>query len=365
MIQGSTATETRAKSYAESASLRAVREHLAALHSGAEVESGRLPTTYHVRWPIPDPAPRVTLVIPTRDGMSVLQRCIESILARTDYPNFEILVVDNQSRDPATLDYFASLRREGRVRILPYDAPFNYSAINNAAVRAADGTLVGLLNNDVEVIGAGWLSEMVGLAMHPDVGAVGAKLLYPDNRIQHGGVATGILGVAGHLHRFLPRDAPGYAAQAQIVTNVSVVTAACLVVRRALYEEVGGLDEKNLAIAFNDVDFCLRLDAAGYRNVWTPFAELYHHESFSRGLEDTPEKQARFAGEIQFMHKRWGDRLEQDPYYSPNLSLFSERHELAWPPRAVKPWAPGAEHADQDSRRSSDGGATAVASTVA
>jgi glycosyltransferase involved in cell wall biosynthesis/2-polyprenyl-3-methyl-5-hydroxy-6-metoxy-1,4-benzoquinol methylase len=365
MIQGSTAAETRAKSYAETASLRALREHLAAGSHGADVEPGRLPTTFHVRWPVPDPAPRVTLVIPTRDGMAVLQRCIESILARTDYPNYEILVVDNQSRDPATLEYFASLRKTERVRILPFDAPFNYSAINNAAVRAAGGSVVALLNNDVEIITPTWLSEMVGLALRPDVGAVGAKLLYPDNRIQHGGVATGIMGVAGHLHRFLPRDAPGYAAQAQVVTNVSVVTAACLVVRRALYDEVGGLDEKNLAIAFNDVDFCLRLDAAGYRNVWTPFAELYHHESFSRGLEDTPEKQARFAREIQFMERRWGRRLVSDPYYSPNLSLFSERHELAWPPRAVKPWIPPTEreHDVTDSRH--DGDTAAVASTVA
>jgi GT2 family glycosyltransferase len=237
------------------------------------------------------------------------------------------------------LRYFDELGRSGQAAIVAYDHAFNYSAINNFAVSHARGELIALLNNDIEVIGPDWLSEMVVQALRPEVGAVGAKLYYPDGFVQHAGIIVGLgRGVGDHGHRYLPREEPGYFGRAQIVHNLSAVTAACLVVRRNVYLQVGGLDAEHLGVAFNDVDFCLRLRDAGYLNVWTPYAELIHHESVSRGAEDTPEKQAREAGEIEFMKRRWGARLSEDPYYSPNLSLDSENFDLAWPPRGPRPW---------------------------
>jgi GT2 family glycosyltransferase len=306
-------------------------------HPGVKVEVGRIPTTYRVRWPVPDPAPLVTLIIPTRDGRALLQQCIES-LKKTSYHPFEILVVDNQSRDRDALHYFDELESRGIGRVLKYDRPFNYSAINNFAVQHARGSVVGLLNNDVEVIDPGWLTEMVAQAIRPQVGAVGAKLYYADGTLQHAGVVTGLGGVAGHSHKHLFRDASGYFWRVHLPQNLSAVTGACLSIRREVYLQIGGLDEENLRVAFNDVDFCLRLEEAGYRNVWTPYAELFHHESKSRGIEDTPEKQARFKSEIDYMKARWGSRLLEDPHYSPNLTLDAENFALAWPPRARRPW---------------------------
>jgi GT2 family glycosyltransferase len=216
--------------------------------------------------------------------------------------------------------------------VLRYDAPFNYSAINNWAARECDGQLLGLVNNDVEVITPDWLEEMAGFAVRPDTGAVGAMLYYPDETIQHAGVVLGILGVAGHINCRMPRGYEGHGGRGLIVQNLSAVTGACLLVRREVFEEVGGLDE-TLAVAFNDIDFCLKVRARGYRNVWTPFAELYHHESASRGKEDTDEKMARFNAEARLMQDRWGDGLRNDPAYNPNLSLQSHSFELAFPPR--------------------------------
>jgi GT2 family glycosyltransferase len=207
------------------------------------------------------------------------------------------------------------------------------------AVAMANGEIVGLINNDIEVISEDWLDEMVSLAIQPGVGAVGAKLLYPDGRIQHAGVIAGIGGVAGHAHKLFPRDSYGYFSRCAVISSFSAVTAACLVVRKAVYEQVGGLNESDLAVAFNDVDFCLRVRDAGYRNVWTPYAELFHHESATRGSEDNPEKVARFNSEVRFMLARWGDSLREDPAYSPNLTLEYEDFGFAWPPR-VQPAVP-------------------------
>jgi len=330
-IPGSTALTRDAKDYASSAGVRAVADHLARQHPGARAEElshGH----YRVRWPLPDPLPRVSLVIPTRDRVELLRMCVESILARTVYPDFEVVVVDNQSTDPEALAYMASLEREGRARVLRYDAPFNYSAINNWAVRHCDGRILGLVNNDIEVILPDWLQEMAAQAMRPEVGAVGAMLYYPDDRIQHAGVILGIHGVGAHIYAGLPRGYPGHGGRARVAQSLSAVTAACLLVRREAYESVGGLDER-LQVAFNDVDFCLRLREAGYRNIWTPFAELYHHESASRGREDTEEKKRRFAGEVEFMQRRWGKALLADPAYNANLSLNSLYCELPVPPR--------------------------------
>jgi GT2 family glycosyltransferase len=331
MHRESTAQSPDAKPYAAEAGLRALQQHLQ--RRGLDATAMHTPCGLRVRYALPANPPLVTLVIPTRNGLRLLRRCIDSILAKTAYPRFGILVIDNGSDDPATLDYLQALRAQPNFRVLRDDRPFNYSALNNAGVREAAGELVGLLNNDLEVINPDWLDEMVGIALQPGVGAVGARLLYANGTLQHAGVLLGLGGIAGHAHKHLPRQMCGYFGRAGSMQCFSAVTAACLVMRKALYQEIGGMDEERLAIAFNDVDFCLRLRAAGYRNVWTPFAELYHHESATRGRDDTPQKQARFAIEVQTMKERWGDLLRHDPAYNPNLTLSFEDFSLAWPPR--------------------------------
>ena len=330
-IPGSTALTRDAKDYASSAGARAVGEHLERCHPGARVEElshGH----YRVRWPLPEPAPKVSLVIPTRDKPELLRVCVESLLERTEYPDFELVVVDNQSSDPAAVAYLRRLQDRPGVRVLRYDAPFNYSALNNWAVRQCDADVIGLVNNDIEVIGPDWLREMASQAVRSEVGAVGAMLYYPNDTIQHAGVVLGVHGVAAHAYGGMPRGYPGHGGRARVAQSVSAVTGACLLVRRELYQQVGGLDER-LAVAFNDVDLCLRLREAGYRNIWTPFAELYHHESASRGSEDTDAKKKRFMGEVEFMMQRWGPLLTTDPAYNPNLSLRSLSCALAIPPR--------------------------------
>jgi O-antigen biosynthesis protein len=334
-IEGSTALDRDAKDYAADAGERAVANHLERRHVGARVESlshGH----YRVRWPLPESPPRASLIIPTRDKVELLRTCVDSILERTRYPAYEVVVVDNQSSDPATLDYLAQIARESRVRVLHYDAPFNYSAINNWAVGQCDGAIIGLLNNDIEVISPGWLDEMASQALRPGIGAVGAMLYYPNDTIQHAGVVLGVHGVAAHRYVGMPKGYPGHGGRARVAQQLSAVTGACLVVSREAYECVGGLDEA-LQVAFNDIDFCLRLEQAGYRNIWTPFAEMYHHESASRGSEDTEEKKRRFANEVGLMQERWGRHLLSDPAYNPNLSLAGTCSELSSPPRLHGP----------------------------
>lgn len=291
---------------------------------------------YRVRYALPEKPPLVSVIIPTRDGVHLLRPCVASILAKTTYPNFEILIVDNGSSSRSTLRYFKKLESESRVRIVRDDQPFNFSALNNTAVKSARGDLVALLNNDIEVISPDWLSEMVSHALRPGVGAVGARLWYPNETLQHGGVILGVGGAGSHSHKHLPRHQLGYFGRASLVQNFSAVTAACMVVRKEIYEEVGGLNETELQVAFNDLDFCLRLLEAGYRNIWTPFAELYHRESATRGYENTPEKQARYAKEAAYLSDRWGMKRLNDPAYSPNLTLDRADFSPAWPPR-VKP----------------------------
>ncbi|OYD82297.1 hypothetical protein CHT98_21315 (plasmid) [Azospirillum brasilense] len=324
---------------ATAAAHRALTEHFQRRGVQASVEVS--PSTHRftrIRYALPDPAPRVSLIVPTRDKVGLLKGCVDGLLQRTDYPDLEVIIVDNNSEEAKTFAYFDTLKDEPRVRVLRYDAPFNYSAINNFAVAQATGSVIGLINNDIEVIGPDWLTEMVGHALRPEVGAVGAKLYYADGTIQHAGVITGIGGVAGHGHKGFPRDAHGYFSRAQLTQNLSCVTAACLVTRKAVFDEVGGLDDRNLAVAFNDVDFCLRLREAGYLVVWTPFAELYHLESASRGPDTAPDKVQRFNAEADYMSRRWGDRMARDPYYNPNLTLDTEDLGLAFPPRVTKPW---------------------------
>ncbi|PTB30417.1 glycosyl transferase family 2 [Paraburkholderia caribensis] len=330
----STAGGGDAKPYAAQAGERALNDHFVRQQIACRVEwSGN---GYRAYYALPAELPLVSLIIPTRNGLELIRRCVESIVNKTTYSNYEILIVDNGSDDPAALRYLASLGAQTNIRVLRDDRPFNYSALNNAAVEQARGELIGLVNNDIEVISPDWLTEMVRLASQPSVGAVGARLLYPDDRLQHGGIVLGIGGVAGHANKFARPPYTGYFGRTALISSFSAVTAACLVVRKSIYLEVNGLNEKDLSVAFNDVDFCLRVLNAGYRNVCTPYADLYHYESATRGYEDDPAKRSRFLSEMGFMREMWGAFLSQDPFYSPNLTLDHEDFSLAWPPR-VKP----------------------------
>ncbi|WP_369977002.1 glycosyltransferase [Xanthomonas bundabergensis] len=273
----------------------------------------------HVQYAL-DAEPDVEIIIPTRDRIDLLEQCISTLLARTEYSRYRITVVDNGSVEARSHAYFEAIGQDPRVRILRYDRPFNYSAINNYAVAHCAAQIVVLLNNDIEITDAGWLRELVRLAARPGAGAIGAKLFYPDGSLQHAGVVLGIGGVAAHAFAHAPHDFAGEYGRALLAQRYSAVTAACLAVTRAAYVAVGGLDE-SIAVAFNDVDFCLRLRAHGYDNAWTPHAQAYHHESASRGIEDDPVKQARFAGEVATMQARWQQVLGDDPAYSPCLSL--------------------------------------------
>ena len=326
---GSVARDRDAGSAHARAALQSVTEHVRRLDSGATVEPApESPMHVRIRHSLPSQAPRVSIVICTRDNRALLQAAIQSLLDRTTYPHYEVLILDNGSRDDATLSYISALSRQPRFTVIRDDSPFNYSRLNNTGAMRSGGDVLCLLNDDIEVLTPGWLEEMVSFAVQAKVGAVGARLWYPDGTLQHGGVIIGAGGVAGHAHLGLPRGQPGYFSRAVLQQEVSAVTGACLVVRRSVFAEVGGLDER-IAIAFNDVDLCLRIRTAGYRNIWTPFAELVHHESASRGREDTPEQMARFQQEVRFMKDRWGAALDSDPCYNPNLSMTSGNFQLA------------------------------------
>lgn len=326
-IIGSTALTPGQKSYTTDAGVKALKGHFNRLDKSIKVEKGKIENIYKLTYEIPDPAPMVSLLIPTRDGHKFLSKCVESILSRTTYSNYEIIILDNQSECLETIDYFDKIRNERNVRIIKFDQPFNYSSINNFGVKHANGSVIGLINNDIEVISSNWLDEMVSHALRDEIGCVGAKLYYPDDTIQHAGVVLGIGGLAGHPHKYFNKKHYGYFSRLMLTQNVSAVTAACLIVRRDIFEEVNGLDDQ-LAIAFNDVDFCLRVRERGYKNLWTPHAELYHHESVSRGYDDSPEKQKRFWKEVNYMKNRWGETLYKDPYYNPNLTLIRDDFSL-------------------------------------
>lgn len=333
MIEGSTALAPGEKNYAHFAAMRAIQDHFDRTQTPARVtEMPGYSGYYRVVHAIPTPEPRVTLLIPTRDRVDLLSQCVNSVLERTAYSNYEIVILDNGSVEAATLSFFDSVSKLPNVRVLAFDAPFNYSRINNFGAFHTQGEIIGLINNDIEVISPDWLTEMVSHVGRPEIGVVGAMLYYPNDTIQHAGVILGIGGVAGHSYVGMPRGYPGDKHRAGLVQNLSAVTAACALVRRDVFEQVGGLDE-SLVVAFNDVDFCIRVREAGYRNLWTPFAELYHHESASRGYEDTPEKIARFKREEALMKQRWSQILDADPYYNLNFSIVDAPFTLAYPPR--------------------------------
>lgn len=332
MHDDSTSVGVDKKPYATIAAQRAIYQHLQRQKIKASVEI--LPIEmYRVKYEIPKPSPQLTILIPTKNNKKLLERCAQSILEKTDYPNYEIFVVDNNSDEPDTLSFLKSIQTNPKVTRLHDSREFNFSAINNKAVGCVKSEYLCFLNDDTEVISPEWLTEMMALAIQPGVGAVGAKLWYPNDSLQHGGAILGIGGIASHAHKYMSKDSNGYFNRAALLQEFSAVTAACMLVRKKVFEEAGGFDEKNLAITFNDIDLCLKIKTLGYRIVWTPFAELYHHESVSRGDDTTPNNQERFAKELAYMQNKWGHLLQNDPAYSPNLTLDAEDFGLAWPPR--------------------------------
>lgn len=335
IIPESTASGHEAKPYAHIAAMRAIDDHL--VRNNIKAHTIHAPGTHafnKVVYDLPEVLPSVEIIIPTRDSATLVEQCVNSIRDKSSYPNFRITIIDNGSVEQATHDLFARLLTDDRIKIVRDDSPFNYSALNNRVGLASTADFICMMNNDIEVINADWLEEMISVAVQSKVGAVGAKLLYPDDTIQHAGVVLGVGGIASHAHKHFPNTMAGYFARARLRNAMSAVTAACLLIRQSIYAEVGGLDEQ-LHVAYNDIDFCLRIRKAGYRNVWTPYAELYHHESATRGAEDTPEKISRFNRETELVRQRWGDLLLNDPYYSPNLTLTADDFSFAWPSRVA------------------------------
>jgi GT2 family glycosyltransferase len=327
--ENSTSQNSDAKDYTTESGIKALQSYFDQNNPGVTVSQGTFANTYRCKWPLPKVKPLVSLLIPTRDGYDILKTCIQSILEKTTYKNYEILVLNNQTSCKKTLNYLQEIdKNHSNVRVLDWNESFNYSAINNFGVKNAYGEMIGLINNDIEVISEEWLTEMVSHAVRPDIGCVGAKLYYPNDTIQHAGVVLGIGGVAGHSHKYFNKENPGYYSRLHLTQNYSAVTAACLLVKKSTYNKVNGLNEKDLTVAFNDVDFCLKVRESGYRNLFTPWAELYHHESISRGNEDTPQKQKRAAAEVSYMKKKWLKSLQHDTAYNRNLTQVHENFAL-------------------------------------
>lgn len=325
---GSTAANQESKMYCYEAGKRAIEDHLKRMgEDDCQVVMTEHLGFYHVIYPIREQK-KVSIIIPNKDQKEILERCIESIIQKTDYKNYEIIIVENNSTTNEIFEYYKTIEQRENIRVVIWKDKFNYSAINNFGVRYANGEYLLFLNNDIEVIRENWLSEMLANVQRKEVGIVGAKLLYPDNMVQHAGVIIGMGGIAGHPLSRHPADDCGYFARGIIQQNLNAVTAACMLTKKEVYEKVNGFEEK-LAVAFNDIDLCLKVRKAGYLIVYDPEALLYHHESISRGKEDTLEKRNRFEGEVDYMAKKWKDVLEKgDEYYNPNLSLLSGNFEL-------------------------------------
>ena len=323
-IHGSTALSADSKNYVSEAGIKAVSEHLHRIGIKGKVIPGPLPTSYKILYSRPEKPPLISIIIPNHDHTDDLKKCVYSIITRSTYNNYEILIMENNSNENALFLTYKELDRYENIRILKYNHPFNFSEINNFAVNSANGELLLFLNNDTEIITQDWMEQMLSFALRPDVGIVGAKLIYPDNTLQHGGVIIGIGGIAGHSYKGKPENDLGDFLRLGVPQNYSAVTAACLMIRKKLFIEAGGFDPL-FQLAFGDIDFCLQIMQKGYRNVWTPFAELYHFESKTRGLDDTPEKKKRVDCEITTFKLKWHSFLDGgDPYYNPNLTLSSE-----------------------------------------
>ena len=339
IFPGGGSLSQRSKPGIDAARVQLVSDHLARAGVQVELEAGPRGRLM-VRRALPRPAPEVTAIIPTRDHPGLLEACVTGLLEQTDYPALRLCIVDNGSRSERALRLLERLERMDRVSVMRIDAPFNFSSLNNAAARAASSPLLAFVNDDILVVEPGWLKAMAALAVRPDVGAVGAKLFYPDGRIQHAGIVLGVgpHRVAGHEFRGAPGESPGPQGRLTVTREVSAVTAACLVVDRSRFLAVGGFDEAGLPVAFNDVDLCLKLGAHGWRTLWTPQARLMHLESASRGSDKAVEAAHRLDREARLMRERWGGALAADPYYNPNLTVVDESFALASRSRAEAPW---------------------------
>lgn len=329
----STASDIDVKPYALINGLKAVNEHLKRTVSGAEAISHESISHYVVRYPLPLVLPRVEIIIPTRNGFDVLSRCLETLFELTHYPKLLVTVVDNGSDDSRVIGLLEKYKNESRINLHRYEGEFNFSAINNFAVEKSDAEYILFLNNDIEIMRSDWLDEMLRQACRSEVGAVGAMLWYPEMKMQHAGVVIGAGGVAGHAHHKLPAGHPGYFGRAALALEVSAVTAACLLMRRTVFEEAGGFDEVSLAVAFNDVDLCLKVRGLGYKVIFTPRAELIHNESATRGNDLAPEHRDRFERECAVMRRRWSAVINNDPSYNPNLELMTSTYQAYAEPR--------------------------------
>lgn len=321
--QASVASNVAAKPYVINAAKAAIDGHLQRIGIRGKVANTVIPSIYRISYAL-DEESLVSIIIPTCDHVEQLRKCIVSILEKTEYKPYEIIVVENNSKEQVTFDYYETLKNNSRIKVLVWQKPFNYSAINNFAAAQAAGKYLLFINNDMEVLSPGWITEMLMFAQRHDVGAVGAKLYYPDGRVQHAGIGIGLLTLAGHYHRGYPHNNYGYMGRLQYQQNVSAVTGACLMIRAQIYRELGGMEE-TLAVNFNDVDLCLRIRENGLLIVFTPFAELVHYESLSRGIDKSPEKRKRYLQEEAYMRSRWAKQLEEgDPYFNPNFDPLRE-----------------------------------------
>lgn len=326
LAQTSTAYNSDTKVYTIEAGKAAVKSALKRRGIGAEVQNGILPNYYNAIYSIPNHEPLVSIIIANRNELPTLKKCLDSIKNKSTYKNYQIIIAENNSTDFALFNYYKKLEKDG-AKIAVYNKPFNYSALNNYAASFADGEYLLFLNNDISVITPDWIEQMLMHAQRPEIGAVGAKLLYPDNTVQHGGIVLGIGPVAGHSHKFNDDGDVGAFARMAIVHDVSAVTGACMMIKKSIFDEAGGFDD-NLAVAYNDVDLCLKIRAAGYYNVFTPFAKLYHCESKTRGYEDTPEKKARHDKEAEYWNKKWKAAYPYDPFYNRNLTTIFQDYSI-------------------------------------
>lgn len=324
--QASTADNPTSKMYAFDAGKRAIEAHLQRIGAKAEVSHTKDLGFYRVKYQVQG-NPKVSIVIPNKDEKETLKKCLESIWQKTTYSNYEIILVENSSTTREIRDYYQELDGKNGVRVVYWDKEFNYSAINNFGISYAKGDYILCLNNDITVISPEWMEELLANCQRPEVGIVGARLYYPDNTIQHAGIVLGMGGCAGSLFVGLARSRGGYLHKAALQQDLSAVTAACFMVKKEAFEKVGGFEEK-LAVAFNDVDFCLKVRHAGYLVVYDPYAELYHHESKTRGYENTEAKKRRFQEEIEYMRCHWMPDILRDPYYNENLSLKASDYSL-------------------------------------
>lgn len=327
---GSTAASMQAKPYALAAGERAVNAHLARVGLAGEATSiPGCPGAYRVRYAL-TAQPLVSVLIPNKDHVDDLSRCLHALYAKAGYERFEVVVIENNSTDPSTFDYYEQAQASYKnLRVVRYEGPFNFAAVNNFGRSQAAGSQLLLLNNDVELLSGGFLAELLMYSQRPDVGCVGAKLYYPDDTIQHAGVFLGLGGTAGHSHKSHPRASAGDLYRLAVPQNLMAVTGACLMVKAALYDAMGGLDEKAFAVAYNDIDLCLKLYAQGYTHVFTPFAEAYHYESKSRGLDTQSENAARYAREKAAFIEKYGALIKKgDPYYNPHFNLLFENYGL-------------------------------------